>query len=156
MNKRPLLSIEGEKMRGHSVIILFYLCLPATVFFAVIPIVIYSSQSLILGSFSHINKEVLKCHPAVANLNTSASVVLKSFERFMKAAILHRLPTLVRSRPSCSSRMTVFKVHVPISDAVPSSMGAAAELKPRGVMTPTVLGLVAINALRATGTACAA
>jgi hypothetical protein len=75
-------------------------CCPATIFLAVVTIIIYTINRELSWAFSHIAQKVLKLHPAVANMYSASTVVVKGRVRWIRASLNHRVPDAICCRLS--------------------------------------------------------
>lgn len=103
--------------RLPSVIGLFFWSCPSTIFWFVIPIIIYSVDRMRLGWFSsHVFYEIFKFHPSLAYLNAPSSVILifwiigiitSSFQQAPR--VILRNSSFSTSRHSMGSPSTISK-----------------------------------------------
>lgn len=70
-------------------------CGPAAVCWCVVSIVVDSIKRAIIGAKAHIAQEILKFSPPLANLNSAASVAVKSRRPLVVASSYHVCPTAV-------------------------------------------------------------
>ena len=96
LDQRVLFSLKHENFICDPIVSLFFFCRPTAIPRFVSLIVFYTIKSVItFWSFSHISKKFAEITPSIADRDSSFSIMLKSWTRWLSTAKDHILPRTI-------------------------------------------------------------
>lgn len=101
------LASKGQPSVVSTIVILLYVCSPATILGGIAQIIVDSFKCFAGRAFTHVRKEVFECVPSLANGNATPSVAWVSAVRRVQASTPHPSPYDQYGIRSAAARATM-------------------------------------------------